>query len=122
MATTLNLAGRLYKTNLIILEGQDIDVILGMGWMKGHKAPLDIVAHTVQLESPVHGTVVLQLPSPTVIASALHNITAPCLKDILVVREFSDVFPDDLPGMPLDRDIEFIIELQPDMAPISRRP
>ena len=35
--------------------------------------------------------------------------------------EFVDVFPDDLPGMSPDRDIEFIIELQPDTAPISKR-
>jgi hypothetical protein len=40
-------------------------------------------------------------------------------EDISVVREFTDVFPNDLPGMPLDRDIEFIIELQPDTALIS---
>ena len=40
----------------------------------------------------------------------------------LVVDEFSDVFPDDLPGMPPDRDIEFIIELLPRTAPIAKRP
>jgi hypothetical protein len=36
--------------------------------------------------------------------------------------EFPDVFPEDLPDMPPDRDVEFVIELQPDMAPISRQP
>jgi hypothetical protein len=44
------------------------------------------------------------------------------LKDIPVVCEYPDVFPDNLPGMPPDRDIEFIIELQPGTAPISKRP
>jgi hypothetical protein len=34
MATPLSLVGRLFKTNLIVLEGQGINVILGMGWMK----------------------------------------------------------------------------------------
>jgi hypothetical protein len=58
MATPLHLAGRLFKTNLIVLEGQGIDVILGMGWMKGHKAVLDIVACTVHMESLAHGSVV----------------------------------------------------------------
>jgi hypothetical protein len=44
------------------------------------------------------------------------------LKDIPIICEYPDVFPDDLPRMPLDRDIEFIIELQPGTAPISKRP
>ena len=44
------------------------------------------------------------------------------LEEIPVVCEYADVFPDDLPGMPPDRDIEFIIELQTGTAPISKRP
>jgi hypothetical protein len=44
------------------------------------------------------------------------------LKKIPVVCEYADVFPDELPRMPPDRDIEFAIELQPGMAPISKRP
>jgi hypothetical protein len=44
------------------------------------------------------------------------------LKKIPVVCEYADVFPDELPGMPPDRDIEFAIELQPGTAPISKRP
>ena len=36
--------------------------------------------------------------------------------------EFQDVFPDDLPGMPSDHDIEFIIELLPKTTPITKRP
>jgi hypothetical protein len=71
MATPLSLAGRLFRTNLIVLEGQGIDVILGMGWMKRYKAVLDIAACTVHLESPTHGSIVLKLPSPTFIASTL---------------------------------------------------
>ena len=44
------------------------------------------------------------------------------MEDIRVVCDFSDVFPDDLPGMPPDQDIEFIIDLLPGTAPISKRP
>jgi hypothetical protein len=44
------------------------------------------------------------------------------LEDIPVVCEYPDIFPDDLPGMPPDRDVEFVIELQPGTAPISKRP
>ena len=44
------------------------------------------------------------------------------LEDIPVVREFPDVFPDDLPGLPPDREIDFQIELAPRTEPISRVP
>jgi hypothetical protein len=44
------------------------------------------------------------------------------LEEIPVVREFADVFPDELTVMPPDRDVEFVIELQPGTAPISKRP
>ena len=44
------------------------------------------------------------------------------LCDIPVVCEFPDVFPDELPGLPPDRDVEFKIELVLGTAPISRRP
>ena len=43
------------------------------------------------------------------------------IRDIPVVCEFPDVFPEDLPGLPPDRDVQFNIELQPGTAPISRR-
>jgi hypothetical protein len=39
-----------------------------------------------------------------------------------VVNEFSDVFPEELPGMPPDRDIEFVIDLMPGTAPTYKRP
>jgi hypothetical protein len=49
------------------------------------------------------------------------TITSP-LDEIPVVCEYPDVFPDELPGTPPDRDVEFVIELQPGTAPISKRP
>jgi hypothetical protein len=44
------------------------------------------------------------------------------LEEILVVQEYPDVFSEELPGMPPDRDIEFLIELLPRTPPISKRP
>jgi hypothetical protein len=96
-------------------------VIPEMSWMKEFKALLDIAAHTVHLESPAHGSVVLKLPSPTSIASTLHHTASQNLEDIHVAYEFPNVFLEDLPGMPPDRDVEPTIELQPGTAPISRR-
>ncbi|WVZ81477.1 hypothetical protein U9M48_028851 [Paspalum notatum var. saurae] len=44
------------------------------------------------------------------------------IHDVPITREYPDVFPDELPGMPPDRDIEFIIDLYPGTPPIAKRP
>jgi hypothetical protein len=107
----LELAERVFSTDLIILKGQGLDVILGMSWMKLHKAVLDIAGRLVHLNSPMYGMVILHLPAVSRIKAFLHHIVELKLEDIHVVREFSDVFPDDLPRMPPERTIEFKIEL-----------
>jgi hypothetical protein len=43
-------------------------------------------------------------------------------RNIRVVRDFSDVFLEELPRMPPDREVEFVIDLLPGTAPISKRP
>jgi hypothetical protein len=117
---SLDLSGWGFKTDLIVLSGQGIDVILGMSWMKWHKAVLDISARLVHLNSPVYGKVTLHLPAISRIKTSLHHVVERRLEDIYVVHEFPDVFPDDLPVMPPERAIEFKIELQSDTAPISK--
>jgi hypothetical protein len=57
----LELVGRVFSTTLIILEGQGIDVNLGMNWMKMHRVVLDISTRLVHLDSPIYGKVSLQL-------------------------------------------------------------
>jgi len=52
----------------------------------------------------------------------INAATSRAIEDILVVCEFLDVFPDDLPKFPPDWDVEFKIELLPGTAPISRGP
>jgi hypothetical protein len=118
----LKLVGRVFSTGLIVLKGQGLDVILGMSWMKLHGAVLDIAGRLVHLDSPVYGKVVLYLPAVSHIKASLHHVVELKLKDIHVIREFSDVFPNDLPGMPAKRVIEFKIELQPGTTPISKAP
>jgi hypothetical protein len=122
VSTPLNLAGKIYKTHLIVLDGQGIDVILGMSWMRDHKALLDTAARTVRLDSPIHGITVLQLATHPVTTSSLHHLAAPSLEDIPVAHEYPYVFLDDLPGMPPDRDMEFTIKLQSGTTLISRLP
>jgi hypothetical protein len=87
---------------LIVLDGQRIDVILGMSWMKEHRALLDTATRTVQLDSSVHSITVLQLSTHLITASSLHHLAALSFEDIPVAREYPDVFPDDLPGMSPD--------------------
>jgi hypothetical protein len=117
----LDLAGKLYKPSLILLDGQRLDIILGMGWMRAHKALLDTATQVVQLDSPIYGTHVLQLSSIPMATPSVHHTATQNLEDIPVDCELPDVFPEDLPGMHPDRDVEFIVELQPGTSPISRR-
>jgi hypothetical protein len=70
----------------------------------------------------VYGKVILHLPVISCIKASLHHVIELKLEDIHVIRKFLDVFPDDLPGMPLERAIEFKIELQPGTAPIAKAP
>jgi hypothetical protein len=43
MHTPLNLAGKIYKPSLIVLDGQGLDITFCMGWMRAHKALLDTI-------------------------------------------------------------------------------
>jgi hypothetical protein len=122
LKTPLNLGGRVFKVCLIVLDGQGIDVILGTGWMKRHKRLLDTTTRMIHLDSPVHGSITLQLSLPLAVPPSVHHTAAQNLEDIPVACEFPDVFPEDLSGMPPNRNVGFIIELQPGTTPISRRP
>jgi hypothetical protein len=112
----LELAGRVFSTDLIILKDQGLDVILGMSWMKLHMAVLDIAGRLVRLDSLVYGKVTLHLTAISRIKASLHHVVELKLEDIHVVWEFSDMFPKDLHGVPLDR----VIELQLDTVPIAK--
>jgi hypothetical protein len=88
----LNLARKLYKPSLIVLDGQGLDVILGMGWMRAHNELLDTATRVVQLDSPLYGTQVLQLSAIPVATPSIHHTAAQNLEDIPVACEFPDVF------------------------------
>jgi hypothetical protein len=118
----VTLAEREFPTNMIVLKGQDIDVILGMNWLAQPKAILNTDLRTIKL-SHGHEEVLLSIPV-TILAKPfgrVYEAIIPEIHDIPVVCEFPDVFPEDLPGLPPERDVEFVIELKPSTAPISRR-
>jgi hypothetical protein len=106
---------------MIVLKGQDIDVILGMNWLAQHKAIINIDLRTIKLS---HGHEEIQLSIPVTVPTKpfgrVYEAIIQEIQDIPVVREFPDVFPEDLPGLPPERDVEFVIELKPGMTPISR--
>jgi hypothetical protein len=118
----LELARHVFPTHHIALGGQGIDVILGMSWMKLHKAILDIAKRLVYQDSLIYGKVILHLSVIVHIKATMHHTVAKSIREIPVVQEFLDVFPDDLLGMPPEKDIEFKIELQSGTALVAKSP
>src|SRR6185312_12897198 len=90
--------------------------------MEDQGVSLDTTSPSVYIKSSIHGCMTLHLRDYMSLTPTVNQIEGKKLTDIPVVCEYPDVFPDDLPGMPPDRDVEFAIELQPGTTPISRRP
>jgi hypothetical protein len=110
------------KTTLLILGLDSVDIILGTDWLSRHQAVIDIATRAIEVHSPTCGETMLYLPNQGCTHSCAFALIESPIDRIPVVCEYPDVFPDELPGMPPDRDIEFAIELQPGTAPISKRP
>jgi hypothetical protein len=80
---------------------------------------MDTSTRVVMLRDPTdQKSFIVQLPWKIDLSGEVHAVQAKSIADIAVVCEF----PDDLPGLPPDWDVEFKIELLPGTAPISRRP
>jgi hypothetical protein len=79
--------------------------------MKLHKTILDIAKWLVCIDSPIYGKVTLHLPAVVRLKASINHTMEKSIEEIPMVREFLNVFPDNLPGLPLERDIEFKIEL-----------
>jgi hypothetical protein len=107
-----------FPTNMIVLKGQDIDVILGMNWLAQHKAILNTDLRTIRL-SYGQEEVLLSIPVaiPAKPTGRVYEAIISEIQDIPVVCELLE----DLPGLPPERNVEFVIELKPGTAPISRR-
>jgi hypothetical protein len=118
----INFGSLVIRTTLLILGLDSVDIILGTDWLSRHQAVLDIVARAIEIHSPTCGETTLYLPNQGCTCSCAFTMIESPVERIPVVCEYLDVFPDELPGMPPDRDIEFAIELQPRTAPISKRP
>jgi hypothetical protein len=118
----VELGGHIYPTNMIILKGQDIEVILGMNWLAQHEAIIDTRKQTIQIKTGMgESQLTIQLSSLEEVPGKAYSVVVEELINIPVVRDFPDVFPEELPGFPPERDVEFSIELKPGTTPVSRR-
>ena len=106
----------------MVIDLKELDVIIGMNWMTKHDGVIRCNPRSIELRHPSGVRVNLYLYEK--LDSQFHALNAtilPELETIPVVCEFPDVFAEELPGMPPDREVEFVIELLPGMAPVSKR-
>jgi hypothetical protein len=123
----LKIRGVDFVANLIVFESKGTDIILGMDWLCKNKVLIDCAKKSVKLTTP-NGKELEYVAEPVVTAKGIANrakinqLGASQGSEVLVVNEFPDVFPEELPGMPPDRDIKFVIELKPRTVLIYKTP
>jgi hypothetical protein len=108
-----------FSANLMVLDTKGIDVILGMETLARWGVRIDCAQGTVHLSAPDGQEVTV---SASESSGFLCQMEARPTEGIRVVSEFPDVFPNDLPSMLPDHDVEFSIDLLPGTAPIAKRP
>ncbi|XP_050238318.1 uncharacterized protein LOC126687806 [Mercurialis annua] len=140
----VNVQGRELLADLILLEVLAFDVILGMDWLARHYASVDCREKLVTFNTPGIEVVSLQSEKLKSTASIISAMKAQqmmrkgrqaflaivldtekaqgTVQNVPLAMEYPDVFPDELPGLPPDREIEFCIELAPGTKPISIPP
>ncbi|XP_074347376.1 uncharacterized protein LOC141686223 [Apium graveolens] len=132
------------KVNLLPMEMHDFDIILGMDLLSKNRATIDCQGKKVIFGNADKPEFVYQGSQPKGEVKLISALKAskllskgcdgylafvkdtskdePRIKDYLVVKEYADVFPDELPGLPPYREVEFAIELVPGAEPISKAP
>jgi hypothetical protein len=121
-AVSITIRGVDFPLNLILLDSKSIDIILGMDWLSKYDGVIQCARKAVKLTKKDETSVEFVAMVQSGPDSKLNHTRAIALEDIRVVQDFPDVFPEELPGMPPDRDIVFLIELLPGTPPISKRP
>ncbi|GJX11151.1 retrotransposon protein, putative, ty3-gypsy subclass [Tanacetum coccineum] len=120
----LEIKGHIFDIDLIPFGHGSFDVIIGMDWLSNFKAK--IICHEKVVRIPLPDGKVLRVVGerPDEKARLLMSAKASDKKqeEIVVVRDFPEVFPDDLSGLPPIREIEFRIELTPGATPVAKSP
>jgi hypothetical protein len=91
-----------------------------MDWMTNYARVIDCVNRAITLTT-LEGKRIRYKSNMDFNDIGLNHLKGVSLEDVAIVREYPDVFPDELPGMPPDMDIEFLIELLPGAGPIAKR-
>ncbi|GKD09176.1 putative reverse transcriptase domain-containing protein [Tanacetum coccineum] len=120
----LELGDSLFNIDLIPFGHGSFDVIVGMDWLSRHKA--EIVFHEKVVRIPLENDKVLLVKgeqteeSPKLMKGT--KLDKPKLGDISIVPDFPKVFPEDLSGLPPQRQVEICIDLVPGATPIVKSP
>jgi len=117
----ITIEGYPFLADLTLLPSEGLDVILGMDWLTLHKGVISCFPRYVEITHPRGHTVRIE-PHQGQTVSMLCALEAKSIEEVPIVCEYPDVFPDELPGMPPDRDVEFVIDLLPGTGPIAKRP
>ncbi|GJY80736.1 reverse transcriptase domain-containing protein [Tanacetum coccineum] len=120
----LEIKGHVFDMNLIPFGSGSFDVIIGMDWLSNHMAK--IICHEKVVRIPLPGGKVLRVIGERPEEKVRHLVSAKAKEqkreEIVMVRDFHKVFPDDLSGFPPSREIEFCIELVPGAIPVAKSP
>ncbi|KAL0562064.1 hypothetical protein IC582_002514 [Cucumis melo] len=143
-ACQIEIAGHVIEVTLIVLDMLDFDVILGMDWLAANHASIDCSRKEVTFNPPsmasfkfkgggskslpqvisvIRASKLLSQGTWGILAGVVDTREADVsLSSEPVVGDYPDVFPEELPGLPPHREVEFAIELEPGTVPISRAP
>ncbi|GJW81364.1 putative reverse transcriptase domain-containing protein [Tanacetum coccineum] len=127
---TLGLLGHPFNIDLMPIDLGSFDVIIGMDWLAKNHAVIVYDEKIVHIPYENEILIVQGDKSEKEKKSTLSIISCENkdeskekrLKDVPTVRDFPEVFPEDLPGLPPIRQVEFQIDLVPGAAPVARAP
>ena len=123
--------GRVYKVNLICLPLQGLDVILGMDWLSANRILIDywekklLFSNSEEPELLFSHGVMKEIQDDAqcyMIFVRMEVEKEERITVIPVVREFEDVFPEEVPGLPSRREVEFSTDLVLGVGPVSIAP
>ncbi|GKD28701.1 putative reverse transcriptase domain-containing protein [Tanacetum coccineum] len=119
---TLVLINHVFKIYLLPTRLGSFDVIIGMDWLAYHRAIIDCYEKIIRIPLLNGKILEVQGEKPKKDPRLLSCIKADekNLEDICIVRDFLEVFPDDLSGLPPVREIEFRIDLIPGALPVVK--